>query len=508
MAGQADGSIIIDTELNSEGFKAGSAELLAAIKSLSEEVKTLSTTLKELFSKPLTPTINTSGAEDKIAALEAKVQELQASLNASKQAGAKSTSTGPQVDMGGPAKKVSNLQREIDSLSASVERLGPTFQKAMSGSGNAIETFNSKAAALDNKIGLLREKMATVAQTKYPTQEYERISAEVEKAGQKMETLLTKQERMKELGVKENSKQWKQLQYDLTAATRKYEELEAVKARYESEGKAFQMGANTAQYRQMQLDIEAANRALQEMQNELGRVNNKWAQMPTLSGTVKNAFQGVADKVKSAFSTVKNAITHPLQGADRLFGALIVKAGQLASNAARITISRFVSGLRSAVAYAQRLAKANVDRLVSGLRSALSLTKRLVIGNRDYDKSLKKLTKTAKKFTMSLLGAKSVWMLLRKAISSYMSSNEELATTQKQMWASIGSILGPAIERVITFAAKAVSYLTAFLHLLGFTGSAAAKAANTAGKAAEKETFVKCPLHNDRFSHIRAPCFP
>ena len=34
MAEHADGSIIIDTEINSKGFKAGSDELLAAIKSL------------------------------------------------------------------------------------------------------------------------------------------------------------------------------------------------------------------------------------------------------------------------------------------------------------------------------------------------------------------------------------------------------------------------------------------------------------------------------------------
>lgn len=80
MADQADGSIIIDTEINSDGFKAGSAELLAAIKALSTEVKNLGQTLKELFSKPLTPEINTGGAEDKVAALEAKVQELQTSL--------------------------------------------------------------------------------------------------------------------------------------------------------------------------------------------------------------------------------------------------------------------------------------------------------------------------------------------------------------------------------------------------------------------------------------------
>ena len=49
MADHADGSIIVDTQLDSEGFKAGSSELLEAIKSLSKEMRTLGETLKSTF---------------------------------------------------------------------------------------------------------------------------------------------------------------------------------------------------------------------------------------------------------------------------------------------------------------------------------------------------------------------------------------------------------------------------------------------------------------------------
>jgi len=101
MAGQADGSIIIDTELNSDGFKAGSAELLAAIKALSEEVKTLRATLTDLFKKPLTPEVNTSGAEDQVAALEAQVRELEAAMEELRNAGPTGETAGPEVNMGG-----------------------------------------------------------------------------------------------------------------------------------------------------------------------------------------------------------------------------------------------------------------------------------------------------------------------------------------------------------------------------------------------------------------------
>ena len=201
MADQADGSIIIDTEINSDGFKAGSAELLAAIKALSTEVKNLGQTLKELFSKPLTPEINTGGAEDKVAALEAKVQELQASLEELQNtngSGTPETAT-PQVNIGGVTEKASGLQREIDAVNSSVQKLEPTFQKAMSGSESAMTSFEDKASTLESKIAELQERLDAVGQTQFPTQEYAELCAETEKAGQKLESLLNKQEKMQAL---------------------------------------------------------------------------------------------------------------------------------------------------------------------------------------------------------------------------------------------------------------------------------------------------------------------
>lgn len=47
MAGQADGSIIIDTELDSKGFVAGSAQLLKAVSSLTTKIRNLGPTLQK-----------------------------------------------------------------------------------------------------------------------------------------------------------------------------------------------------------------------------------------------------------------------------------------------------------------------------------------------------------------------------------------------------------------------------------------------------------------------------
>lgn len=470
MADQADGSIIIDTEINSDGFKAGSAELLAAIKALSTEVKNLGQTLKELFSKPLTPEINTGGAEDKVAELEAKVQELQASLEELQNTNGSGTPTPetatPQVNIGGVTEKASGLQREIDAVNSSVQKLEPTFQKAMSGSESAMTSFEGKASTLESKIAELQERLDAVGQTQFPTQEYAELCAETEKAGQKLESLLNKQEKMQALGVSENSAQWKNLQYDLDLTAQKYDRLEAAKAKMEASGTAFQAGVDTTQYAQMESALASAISQIQQMRSEIQQTNSAWAQMPTLSGYIRSAFQSVANAVRTAFNGIATVVTHPLQAADRLFGAIIQKAGRLVSTMAKFT----------------------VGKLVSGLKSAASSMAKMLFHSKKMNGQFGGLISGAKKFALSLLGARGVWALLRKAVSAYMAENQQLSNTLSACWSGIGNLLGPIITRIINLVAQAVAYVTAFLKLFGIYGKTASKEISSAGGAASKAT--------------------
>lgn len=470
MADQADGSIIIDTEINSDGFKAGSAELLAAIKALSTEVKNLGQTLKELFSKPLTPEINTGGAEDKVAELEAKVQELQASLEELQNTNGSGTPTPetatPQVNIGGVTEKASGLQREVDAVNSSVQKLEPTFQKAMSGSESAMTSFEGKASTLESKIAELQERLDAVGQTQFPTQEYAELCAETEKAGQKLESLLNKQEKMQALGVSENSAQWKNLQYDLDLTAQKYDRLEAAKAKMEASGTAFQAGVDTTQYAQMESALASAISQIQQMRSEIQQTNSAWAQMPTLSGYIRSAFQSVANAVRTAFNGIATVVTHPLQAADRLFGAIIQKAGRLVSTMAKFT----------------------VGKLVSGLKSAASSMAKMLFHSKKMNGQFGGLISGAKKFALSLLGARGVWALLRKAVSAYMAENQQLSNTLSACWSGIGNLLGPIITRIINLVAQAVAYITTFLKLFGVFGKSTTKAINSAGGAASKAT--------------------
>lgn len=515
MAAQADGSIIVDTEINPEGFKAGSSELLAAIKSLSSEVKELGRILKETFSnnsqsiggtdssvqqleatiaslkeevqslqskvaelqerlnnlgnskEPQTPVdgiataaqnadgqiaaleakikglesviaslqtqlenatatpaeanIDISEAESKIAALETRIQELEAELSSAQSGQA---TPAPQADFSGPVQSASALQRSIDSVSNSVTNLEPTFQKAMSGSESAMTSFQTKAGALETKIATLREKLEAMGNTKTPTAEYKALSAETERAGVKLENLLNRQERMQAMGVKENSAQWKNLQYDLDLAAQKYDQLAAAKARMETSGTAFTVGSQTAEYAQMVSKINAAESALSSMQAQAARV------------------EGRANGIGAAFRRVGTAIG---TAAKTLGGAV-----------------------------------------VGGLKKALSATKKLITSNKLYGKSFSKIGSMIGRVSLGLLGVRAVYGILRKAVTSYMEANQGLANQLSSCWTSLGNLLGPLITKIINLVSTAVAYVTAFLKLLGMTGSAASDAVEGAGGAAEK----------------------
>lgn len=491
MAAHADGSIIVDTQLDSEGFKAGSSELLEAIKSLSKEMRTLGETLKSTFSgsgvgkatqeadanitelqnrikeleatladmkdqqiaptvdpktearikelentvsqlraqlqetsaQPMVAEVDISEAESKITALETKVQELEQVI-ASLQSGEQST--GANVNFGGTTGSASALQRQIEAVNNSVNNLEPTFQRAMGGSESAMTSFQGRAAQLESKIATLKAKLAELGNTRMPTAEFVALSKEEERAGVKLESLLNKQERMKTMGVKENSAQWKNLVYDLQLASQKYDQLAAAKARMEASGTAYTMGADTQQYAVMSNTLSTAQAKLAQMRAE--------------------------------------------------------------STATASVMSRIAGGARSLLSHLSGAARTIGGGILSGLRSALASTKKLISSNKAYKNSFSGVLSKIKQIGPALLMARGVMGILRKAVTAYMQANQELANTLSSCWTSIGNLLGPIITRLVNLVASAIAYFTAFLRLLGFTGKAASSAIGGAGGAAEEET--------------------
>lgn len=339
MAGQADGSIVIDTKLDSKGFKAGSDELRQAIRSISGQIKKMQKQMRKVGTQSV------------------------------------------------PTDAYLQVQKDI----AQAEKY--------------LDQYNQKLAKLSEK-------------------------------------------------GKVGTSEWNDLKSDISAASEELERLLTLKTELEQSEQAYTPGTETIQYQSMSAALSAAKQQLLEMQKELSRVTSKWAQMPTLSGYVKSALQGISDK----FKFIGTALAHPLQSADRILGGMVQKSKQMAS------------------------------KLVSGLKAAASSMAKMLTHSKSMNVQFGGLISGAKKFALSLLGARGVWALLRKAVSAYMSENQQLSNTLSSCWSGIGNLLGPIISKIINLVATAVSYVTSFLKLFGVVGKSTTKAISSAGGAAVKET--------------------
>lgn len=185
---QADGTILIDTEINADGMKAGSKEVEAAVRRMASSVNDLGTKAKTALNK--------------------------------------------QVD--------------------------------------AFSKLNNEFAAQSKKVDELKKKVAEYGKQKIPTDEYKEIQAQIDQASQKMNRLISAQEKFLAMGGSENSKQYKKYQYDIDELANSIRYAEGEMKDLEATGKAFTLGNQTKQAAADMKKLEAAERKLSDMNNRLG----------------------------------------------------------------------------------------------------------------------------------------------------------------------------------------------------------------------------------------------
>lgn len=344
MAEHADGSIIIDTEINSKGFKAGSDELLAAIKSLTSELKTLGSAFKNMFSGTVAPKLDTAPAEKELSDLEAKAKETAASVKNSTQSNAaNSEPQSAKVDFGEAAPKASALQREIDAVANSVGRLEQSFDKSMQGGESSITSFDAKVDAARSKIEALQEKLSAVAATQIPTDDYKWLTAEIAKAENELQKYYEKQIKLESLGTSTESAAWKSLQYDIQLTEQKLNDYKSEAAQMETAGTAYISGADTEQYSNMSAAVSDTAQRLTDLRESEERVKQNQP-FTDLTAQVQDANLN-ADKLEATFNRLQGTgvsensaqwrnLTYNIQQAQTQLGAYEAKLSTLHSTGA------------------------------------------------------------------------------------------------------------------------------------------------------------------------------
>jgi hypothetical protein len=106
---------------------------------------------------------------------------------------------------------------------------------------------------------------------------------------------------------------------------------------------------------------------------------------------------------------------------------------------------------------------------------------------------MNKSLKSAKRFTLSLFGIQSVFRMLSRASSAYLSQDEETSKKIQSAWVGLGSVFAPLLEKIANFTIKAVKYINVFIKALtgtDFLANAMAKSMNKASKSAGKLSKV------------------
>lgn len=235
------------------------------------------------------------------------------------------------------------LKKIVNSLNSRMKSLGPTFHKALSGNEAALSDFNAKAAALKDTISGIESKMKALADKPVETDSYKEISANAAKAEAKLDSLLMKQEKLKEIGVKKKSSQWKNLQYDIAQAEEKAYRLRDLADSMKASGKAYISGKETEQYAQMADSLSVAQNQLAKMQSQstiaAGGIKGLFAAMryaapasvqfkTALSGIASGAlrtlgiFRSAGGMFRSVGGTIVNVLAHPLKTANQVLGSV------------------------------------------------------------------------------------------------------------------------------------------------------------------------------------------
>lgn len=162
------------------------------------------------------------------------------------------------------------VEAAVRRMASSVNDLGTKAKTALNKQVDAFSKLNNEFAAQSKKVDELKKKVAEYGKQKIPTAEYKEIQAQIDQASQKMNRLISAQEKFLAMGGSENSKQYKKYQYDIDELANSIRYAEGEMKDLEATGKAFTLGNQTKQAAADMEKLEAAERKLSDMNNRLG----------------------------------------------------------------------------------------------------------------------------------------------------------------------------------------------------------------------------------------------
>lgn len=125
-----------------------------------------------------------------------------------------------------------------------------------------------------------------------------------------------------------------------------------------------------------------------------------------------------------------------------------------------------------------------LDKLIHKGQSSVSLVNKMTVS---ITNNFKQALKSATRIVGAMIGVRTVFSSIRKAMRSYLAQNDELQAKLNGAWYALGSLFAPVLEWIINKFVYLVSLVDAFVKSLGFAGVNMSKYGKATGKAAKEQ---------------------
>lgn len=417
-----------------------------------------------------------------------------------------------------------SAKRMSTSIASAEEKTRIAIQKQI----DTFSKLNNQYALQEKKVNELKQKVAAYSQQKIPTVDYKEVQEQIGRASAKLSELTARQERFLATGGSQNSKSYKNMQYDIEELTNTVAMAKGELKDLEDMGKAFTSGINTEQAQKDISNLEREEAKLLDMGNRVqtsfDSVNQKINECGgEITRSARESIQYVG-MLKSAFLGLKMAIRAPVSLMQKFGTALkergpqIAAAGVRSLNAAFKKLGRIVNNLF------KKFMKLTSGAIVGGLKK---LSSGIFGINKSANKStsaLGNMTKALKTILKYTVGIRSLYILVNKirsaivegfknlaqysdstnaSISMLMSSMTRLKNSLATAFNPILQVAAPALTKLIDLCSKAATSVGMFFAALSgqktFTRAKAVNqdyaksleststSTNKAAKAAEKQ---------------------
>ena len=262
MASGSDGSIIIDTELDSTGFLAGSKKLERAAGGVKRMLEAIGANVQ----KGLSAAMPSLARE-----LEQVTRGRQSLTNAGAQeAGATQQQMAAAVDSASTfAKEMTALEKSTTSLAGRISKMGESVRTGFS-TDRQLSKFQAQVDTTREKVAQLMQQLAQMGGQSVQTADYAQVSTAQQKAEQALLTLYNRREMQQDTGVSESSQAWQRLTVQIQNAEAEVQRYEAAMAAMQANGTAFVQGSSTAEYQQTAAALQDMSARLAEYQAMAG----------------------------------------------------------------------------------------------------------------------------------------------------------------------------------------------------------------------------------------------